>query len=146
MYKSHLAVELTLRELLPAPAAPTLEPLRPDPPQDPTVELGEGLADVGLAEIVTPPADDQIENSKLDFGNFPAEGLIRRLAEALATAARPRTSSPGWSPPPSFRRFADNLMAIHATDGQLRVSQGCRVDVILAGGSDQFPVGELKEP
>src|SRR6516165_804018 len=60
-HKSQLAIKLSFRELLPAPATPTLEPLRPDPPQDPTVEMGEELADVGLAVILAPPADNRVE-------------------------------------------------------------------------------------
>jgi hypothetical protein len=34
-YKSQPAVKLTLRKRLPAPAAPPLEPLRPDATEDP---------------------------------------------------------------------------------------------------------------
>src|SRR3954471_21202780 len=60
-HESQLAVQVSLREPFPAPAAPTLESLRPDAPQDPTVETGEELADVGLAEILAPPADDRVE-------------------------------------------------------------------------------------
>src|SRR3954447_25041645 len=36
-HKAQLAVELTLRQPLPAPTTPSLESLRPDPPQDPSV-------------------------------------------------------------------------------------------------------------
>src|SRR3954447_3565663 len=60
-HESHLAVQLTLRQPFPAPTAPSLESLRPDASQDPTVKPGEELADVGLAEILAPPADDRVE-------------------------------------------------------------------------------------
>ena len=53
-HKSHLAVELTLREPFPAPTPPPLESMRPDPSHDPAVETGEELADVGLADNTGP--------------------------------------------------------------------------------------------
>src|SRR3954471_9576648 len=60
-HESQLAVQVTLRQPSPAPTAPPLESVRPDASQDPTVEPGEELADVGLAEILAPPADDRIQ-------------------------------------------------------------------------------------
>src|SRR6516225_11211532 len=52
---------MALRELLPAPTPPSLEPLRPDAAQDPPVELSEELADVGLVVIQAPAAKDRVD-------------------------------------------------------------------------------------
>src|SRR6516164_2029749 len=52
---------MTLRELLPAPTAPSLEPLRPDSAQDPPVELSEELADVGLVVVQAPAAKNRVD-------------------------------------------------------------------------------------
>src|SRR5262249_36100499 len=60
-YKTQLTVEMTFRQPFPAAAAPPLEPLRPDPMQDPAVELSEELADVGLVVVQAPAANDRID-------------------------------------------------------------------------------------
>src|SRR5262249_40586996 len=61
LYQPILAVQLALRELLPAAVAPAFVPMRPNPPLDPTVEFVEERSDVGTLVIVSPPPQDWVE-------------------------------------------------------------------------------------
>src|SRR5262249_15671866 len=54
---------MTLRQPLPAPTAPSLEPLRPDTVQDPPVELSEEFADMSLVVVQAPAANDRVDLS-----------------------------------------------------------------------------------
>src|SRR5215471_4729891 len=52
---------MTFRQPFPAPAPPSLEPLRPQTVQDPPIELCEELADMSLVIIQAPAANDRVD-------------------------------------------------------------------------------------
>src|SRR5262249_31611523 len=54
---------MALRQPLPAPTPPPLEPLRPQTVQDPMVELSEELADMSLVVVQAPAANDRVDLS-----------------------------------------------------------------------------------
>ena len=49
------------KTIRPTPVTPTLQTLRPETPQNPAVETGEELANVSLAEVKAPAANDRID-------------------------------------------------------------------------------------
>src|SRR5437762_11963911 len=55
-----LAVQLGLRQLLPAAVTPAFVPMRPDASLDPMVEFVEERSDVGTLVIVTPTPQDRV--------------------------------------------------------------------------------------
>ena len=57
--KTILAVELALGERPVAPASPPLIAMGMDTPNDPAIQPGEERADMGLAKVIAPPADDR---------------------------------------------------------------------------------------
>src|SRR5262245_66492599 len=72
---------MTLGQPSPAPTPPPLEPLRPDAAQDPSVELSEELADVGLVVVQAPAANDRVDLSHQFRGGYrsPAPGTLPDL-------------------------------------------------------------------
>ena len=59
--KTILAVELALGESPVAPASPPLIAMGMDTPNDPAIQPGEERADMGLAKVIAPPADDRVD-------------------------------------------------------------------------------------
>src|SRR3984893_18315801 len=61
VHQPQLAVELGGRQLVPSPTAPTPEPMRPQAPHDPAIELMEEPSDVGAFVVLAPATQDGID-------------------------------------------------------------------------------------
>src|ERR1017187_5503988 len=61
VYQLQLAVERGRRQLVPSPTAPTPEPMRPQAPHDPAIELMEEPSDVSALVMLAPAPQDGID-------------------------------------------------------------------------------------
>src|SRR5262249_55193960 len=123
-----LAVEMTLRQLLPAPTPPPLEPLRPDSAQDPPVELSEELADVGLVVVQAPAAKDRV-----NLGHQFRDGY--------------RSLAPGTLPDLVLEVLDRLLPGIGANRQRIISSPRCfcrhRITPLMVSGNRQRPRGSM---
>src|SRR5215470_15958951 len=79
--KPQLAIQFGLRQLLPATAAPTFASVRPKATHDPSIEVGEKLADVSPLVVVAPTTQLRIElvNQLLGSNRRASAGKLAHL-------------------------------------------------------------------